>query len=139
MTTTSTAMPSQMLTEETEANRRIAIDFLRDAARGRAKAAMDRYASPMLVHHNPYFASDAGSLATAMDENHRDNPDKHLEILRTIAEGPLVAVHGWVRHKPDDEPVALVHLFRIEDGRIREMWDLSQEPVPDSPNKAGVF
>jgi predicted SnoaL-like aldol condensation-catalyzing enzyme len=132
-------MPSQMLTEETEANRRIAIDFLRDAARGRAKDAMDRYASPKLVHHNPYFASDAASLATAMDDNHRDNPQKQVEILRTIAEGPLVAVHGWVKHKPDDEPVALVHLLRIEDGKIRELWDLSQEPVADSPNKAGLF
>jgi len=139
LTTASTAMPSQMLTEETEANRRIAIDFLRDAARGRAEEAMNRYASRRLVHHNPYFASDAASLAAAMDANHRDNPEKHVEILRTIAEGPLVAVHGWVRHKPDDEPVALVHLFRIEDGRIIEMWDLSQEPVADSPNKAGLF
>ena len=100
---------------------------------------MDRYASPTLVHHNPNFASDATSLAKAMDENHRGNPQKHLEILRTIAEGPLVAIHGWVRHKPADEPVALLHLFRIEDGRIREMWDLSQEPVPNSPNRAGVI
>ena len=139
MTTTTTTMPSQMFVEETEANRRIAIDFLREVARGRAGAAMDRYAASGFVHHNPYFAKDAGSLATAMDQNHADNPDKQLEILRAIAEGPLVAVHAWVKHKPGDDPVALVHLFRIEDGRINELWDLSQEPVVDSPNEAGLF
>jgi predicted SnoaL-like aldol condensation-catalyzing enzyme len=139
VTTATTTMPSQMFNEETEANRRIAIDFLQDAARGRARAAMDRYASSDFVHHNPYFASDAGSLAKAMDENHRDNPQKQFEIVRTIAEGPLVAIHGWVKHKPGDESVALVHLFRIEDGKVRELWDLDQEPITGSPNKAGLF
>jgi predicted SnoaL-like aldol condensation-catalyzing enzyme len=74
-----------------------------------------------------------------MDDNLRDNPGKEIEILRTIAEGPLVVLHGRVRHKPGDDPVALVHIFRIEDGRIRELWDLGQQPVTDSPNEAGLF
>jgi predicted SnoaL-like aldol condensation-catalyzing enzyme len=100
---------------------------------------MRRYAAPDFVHHNPYFPSDATSLATAMDENARENPDKTFEVVRTIAEGSLVALHGKVRHKPTDQPVAVVHIFRIEDAQIRELWDVGQEAVPDSPNEAGLF
>lgn len=139
MTTATTLTPGHHPAQTTETNRRIAIDFLEQAAAGRAAEAMRRYAAPGFVHHNPYFAGDAESLATAMDDNHRDNPDKRLEILRSIAEGSFVALHGSVRHKPGDAPTSLVHIFRIEDGRIHELWDLGQEPVPDSPNRAGLF
>ena len=78
-------------------------------------------------------------LATAMDENARANPEKRLEILRTIAEGRLVAVHARVQHSPGASPAAVVHIFRFEDGRIAELWDIGQEAPLDSPNQAGMF
>jgi predicted SnoaL-like aldol condensation-catalyzing enzyme len=109
------------------------------AASGRARDAMRRYAAADFVHHNPWFASGADALAAGMDDNHRENPDKRFEILRTIVDGPLVALHGRVWHKPDDDPASVIHIFRIEDGRIRELWDVGQDPVKDSPNEAGLF
>ena len=66
-------------------------------------------------------------------------PDKRFEILRTIVEGPLVALHGRVRHKSNDDPASVIHIFRIEDGRIHELRDVGQDPVEDSPNRAGLF
>jgi predicted SnoaL-like aldol condensation-catalyzing enzyme len=139
MATSSTPALSRSPVDETEANRAIAIDFLVQASAGRAREVMRRYGAQDFVHHNPYFASDAERLAAAMDENARANPDKKLEVLRTIAEGSLVAVHSRVQHKQGEAPVAVVHIFRIKDGRIQELWDLAQ-PVPEeSPNQAGMF
>jgi predicted SnoaL-like aldol condensation-catalyzing enzyme len=123
----------------TPANRDIAVDFLRQAASGRAREAMRRYGAPDFIHHNPYFASDADTLAEAMDENARSNPHKEFEVVRTISEGPLVAVHSRVRMAHDDQGAAVVHILRIEDGRIHELWDVGQEAPPDSPNRAGMF
>jgi predicted SnoaL-like aldol condensation-catalyzing enzyme len=120
-------------------NREIAIAFLSLAAKGRAGEAMERYAATDFVHHNPWFRSDAQSLAEAMDENARQNPDKVLEVLRTIAEGSLVAVHARVQHKPGEPSAAVMHIFRIEGDLIREMWDVGQEAPADSPNQAGMF
>jgi predicted SnoaL-like aldol condensation-catalyzing enzyme len=100
---------------------------------------MDRYAAPDFVHHNPYFASDARSLATAMDDHARANPGKSLEVLRTIAEGELVAVHSRVQHGPGEQPVPVVHIFRFGNDHIRELWDIGQEVPPDSSNEAGPF
>ena len=140
VTTTTTATRDQVAVDRTtENNREIAIDFLTRASRGEAREVMRRYAAPDFTHHNPHFANDADRLAAAMDDNARSNPDKSLDILRTIAEGPLVAVHSRVQLKPQDAPLAATHLFRIEAGRIRELWDIVQ-PVPaDSPNRAGMF
>ena len=128
-----TATPTDSIlydSADAEPIRQIAIDFMQEAASGHAREAMRRYAAPDFVHHNPYFASDATSLATAMDENARENPDKQLEVLRTIVEGPLVAIDVKVRHKNDDQPVAIVHILRIEDGRIKELWDTEPGPGP---------
>jgi predicted SnoaL-like aldol condensation-catalyzing enzyme len=137
--TTVTTDHAKGTSDKVDANRSVAVEFLAAAAKGRAHEAMDRYASPDFVHHNPYFAGDGRSLASAMDDNARDNPGKSIEALRTIAEGPLVAVHSRVRHGPGEPPVAVVHIFRFENGRIRELWDLSQEVPADSPNEAGLF
>jgi predicted SnoaL-like aldol condensation-catalyzing enzyme len=130
---------SRATADQTEANRAIAIDFLRQASAGHARDAMRKYAAPQFVHHNPYFGNDADTLAVAMDENARSSPDKVMEIMRTIAEGPLVAVHSRVRLKPSDAPLAVVHILRIEDGRIHEFWDVAQQEPADSPNRAGMF
>ena len=139
MTTMTTDAPARTDTQSIDANREVATEFLTQAAVGNAREMMRKHAHPEFVHHNPWFAADAESLAAAMDDNARDNPAKQLEVLRTIAEGPLVALHARVQHKPGAPWFALVHLFRFEDGRIREMWDVGQEVPADSPNQHGMF
>ena len=128
-------MTTTRLTTVTDA----AVEFLRLAASGHAQEAMKRFAASDFVHHNPWFAADAGSLATAMDENARANPEKSLEVQRTITEGDLVAVHSRVRHAPGGPLAATVHIFRFADGRIAELWDVGQEEPADAPNQRGMF
>ena len=139
MTTTKTAVLSSAQDGQLEGNRQTAIDFLTRAARGEAGKAMRQYAAPDFVHHNPWFAPDADSLAAAMDANARENPQKELHVQRTIAEGPFVAVHASVLHQAGGRPAAVVHIFRFEGGKIQEMWDVGQEEPEGSPNTAGMF
>jgi predicted SnoaL-like aldol condensation-catalyzing enzyme len=139
MTTNRTAVLSESPDRQTESNREIAVEFLTRAARGEARDAMRRYAAPGFVHHNPWFAPDAESLATAMDANAREHPQKELHVERTIAEGPLVVVRARVQHDPSEQPAAVVHIFRFDEGRIQELWDIGQETPADSPNTAGMF
>ena len=75
----------------------------------------------------------------AMEDNARQNPDKQLEVLHTLEDGDLVAVHSHVRPRPDDRGGVVVHLFRFEGDRIAELWDIGQ-PVPaESVNRNGMF
>jgi predicted SnoaL-like aldol condensation-catalyzing enzyme len=117
----------------------VAISFLQLAAGGRARDAFAKHGGSGFRHHNPYFAAGAEALMEAMDTNARQNPDKKLDILHTLEDGNLVAVHSQVRHRADDRGAALVHLFRFEGDRIAELWDIAQ-PVPaEMVNADGVF
>ena len=87
----------------------------------------------------PFFEVSAEALKAGMEENARQNPDKVLEVKRAIAEGDFVTVHSHVRQKPGELGAAIVHIFRFENGRIVELWDLGQ-PVPEnSQNQYGMF
>ena len=123
----------------THNNKDSAISFLKLASSGKVQEAYAKFVGTGFKHHNPYFEGSAEALRTGMEENARQNPNKVLEVKRAIAEGVFVAVHSHVRLKPDDLGGAVVHIFRFEDGRIVELWDVGQ-PVPEeSPNQYGMF
>jgi len=122
-----------------DSNKNAAVSFLKMAASGKVREAYAKYVGAGFRHHNPFFEGSAESLMAGMEENARQNPDKVLEVKRAIAEGDLVAVHSHVQPKPGSSGAAVVHIFRFENGRIVELWDLGQ-PVPEeSPNQYGIF
>ncbi|WP_433606181.1 nuclear transport factor 2 family protein [Dactylosporangium sp. CA-139114] len=62
------------------------------------------------------------------------------DVKRILADGDFVAVHHHLRLRDDNGPgLAVVDLWRVQDGKLIEHWDVEQ-PVPDSqrvPN--GMF
>ncbi len=116
-----------------------ALSFLRLAAAGRAREALDKHAAPRFTHHNPYFPADPAALVKGMDHNARQYPGKAFDVQRALEDGDFVAVHSRVRMQPADRGIAVVHIFRFEDCRIAELGDVAQ-PVPaESTNAGGMF
>ena len=122
-----------------DSNKDAAISFLKLAASGKVREAYSRFVGPEFRHHNPFFEGSAEALMAGMEENALQNPNKVLEVKRAIAEGEFVAVHSHVRQKPDDPGAAVVHIFRFENDRIVELWDVGQPMPKESPNQYGMF
>ncbi len=124
---------------ETLSLKEMAVSFLRLVATGKVREAYRRHIGPGFRHHNPFFRGDADSLMLAMEENAAKNPHKILEVKRALEEGDIVAVHSHVKQKQEDLGGAVVHIFRFNNDRIVEFWDLGQ-PIPEnSPNENGMF
>ena len=122
-----------------DSNKDIAISFLKLAASGKVRDAYSKFVGNGFRHHNPFFEGSAEALMAGMEENARQNPNKVLDVKHAIAEAQFVAIHSHVQQKPDDLGAAVVHIFRFENGRIVELWDLGQ-PLPEkSPNQYGMF
>ena len=123
----------------TQNNKNAAITFLQLAASGKVNDAYDQFVGQGFRHHNAFFEGSAESLKMGMKENALQNPNKVFEMKRAIAEGDLVVTHSHVKQKPDALGAAVVHIFRFENGKIIELWDLGQ-PIPEtSPNQYGMF
>jgi len=116
-----------------------AVNYLQMIVAGKIDEAYETYTSPELHHHNPYFPGDVESLKQAMKENDSRSPNKTLEVKQTIEECDMVMVFSHIKQNPEDLGGAAVHIFRFQEGKIIEMWDVGQ-PVPeDSPNENGMF
>ena len=117
----------------------IATSFLRMCARGEVRDAYDRYVSQDFVHHNAWFAGDRESLMRAMEESAAKEPNKSFEVRQVIDGGDKVAVLSHLKRADANLEYAVVHIARIVDGKIAELWDLGQEIPKDSPNELGMF
>ena len=117
----------------------IAIDFLQMVVAGKINEAYQKYIASDFRHHNAYYRGDAASLKQGMIESQVQDPHKSLEIQQTICEGDLVMVHSWLRKHPGDNGATVVHIFKIQNLKIIEMWDIGM-PIPESsPNENGIF
>ena len=116
-----------------------AVEFLRLVGAGKVREAYDRHVAENFRHHNAYFRGDRATLFKAMEDNARNNPDKVVDVKHALEDGDTVAVHSHIRKGPQDRGAVAVHLFRFEDGRIAEFWDIGQQIEPDSPNENGMF
>jgi len=119
--------------------KQVASDFLMLASKGQAREAFDKYSGNNFKHHNIYFKGDSESLIKAMEDNAIKNPDKTLDIKRILQDGNLVATHSHVRQNPADPGGAVVHIFRFENDKIAELWDLGQAVPLETVNENGIF
>jgi len=123
----------------TDANTVAAVSFLKLASSGKVSEAYSKYIGGGFRHHNPFFEGSAESLQAGMEENARQNPNKVFTILRMVSEGDFVVTHSHVRQNPEALGAVVVHIFRFENGKIVELWDVGQ-PVPEkSHNENGMF
>ncbi len=120
-------------------NEDVALQFLKLVEAGQIEEAYRKYVSPAGKHHNAFYPAGFAALQKGMQASHEQFPEMRLTVKNVIAAGDLVAVHSHVILKPGEAGYGTLHLFRIREGRIVEMWDLAQ-PVPvDSPNQDGMF
>ena len=116
-----------------------ALEFLTLVASGKVREAYQKHVSEGFRHHNPVFPGTAAALMDAMEQNAVKNPNKVLDIKTTLQEGNRVAVFSHVRQNPKDRGGAVVHLFRFENDRIVEFWDIGQAIPEQSVNENGMF
>ena len=116
-----------------------AVKFLQMIVAGNIREAYSSFVSRDMRHHNTAFAGDAASLERAMMDDQSRFPEKMFAVKHVLEDGGLVAVHSHIRMNRDENGYAVVHMFRFEDDRIIEMWDIIQAVPENSPNSNGMF
>ena len=111
-------------------NEAVVVDFYNQAFNAhQPKAASERYIGPVYIQHNPLVPNGAPAFYGYFDAFFKDHPEASLDIKHVVGEGDLVVVHSLFRTGPQDRGQAIMDLFRVEDGKMVEHWDVIQ-PVP---------
>jgi predicted SnoaL-like aldol condensation-catalyzing enzyme len=120
-------------TTVSEANKKATIAFYKQALlEGDVENAFRTYAGPNYRQHNPLIEDGmegVGKFGASIIAAH---PDAHVEIKRAFADGDYVILHShW--HGLSDNPrgEAVVDIFRLENGKVVEHWDVIQ-PIPET-------
>jgi predicted SnoaL-like aldol condensation-catalyzing enzyme len=114
-------------TMETRSNKIIVLECYRKIIRDHDLSLVDEYIREDYIQHSPTVKDGkAGILEMLHFLKSLPQPKEHgvSPIIRTIAEGDLVAVHLDVQFM--GKRVAVVDLFRLQEGKIAEHWDASE-------------
>ncbi|MFI2207640.1 ester cyclase [Streptomyces sp. NPDC020192] len=92
---------------------------------------IDKFVGPTYTNHNPQGVDGPEGLKRFITYFKGANPELHHTRYRILADGDLVLLHTRSVAAPGATPHVVVDVFRVEEGRIVEHWDVIQ-PVPDT-------
>ncbi|WP_332701615.1 nuclear transport factor 2 family protein [Devosia sp.] len=118
-----------------ESSRKVVLEFYDQALiQKKPKLAFERFVSPAFVEHKADVAGGTrDAVATFLEGLIAQLPAARWEVLRTVAEPELVALHARFVPAPGAPAYAIVDIFRVENCRIVEHWDVVAPPRPQSP------
>ena len=120
--------------------KRVVLDFFDLAFVQREPGlAAERYLGAEYTQHNPTAPDGPEIFPDLIGGLFTQAPDASFHLKRAVAEGDLVVLHYNLKMSSDDLGQAVVDIFRVDQGRIVEHWDVMQ-PVPgESANTNGMF
>lgn len=128
---------SQHLTEQ---NKNLVIDFYQGVfTKHQVTEYSDRYLDKRYIQHNPHVADGKAPFVDYFKDYFKKNPEANNQIKRVIASGDLVILHVHSTQNSQDRGQAIVDIFRVEDGKIVEHWDVIQEVPAQSANNNSMF
>jgi predicted SnoaL-like aldol condensation-catalyzing enzyme len=123
-----------------EENKRIISEWHEIAINQRKpEEAVAKYLGPNYRQHNPGAGDGPEPFIAAVKGLTKIFPELSMEPKRIIAEGDLVVLHSHLILKPGDRGSAVVDIFRLENGKIVEHWDVVQEVPETSANNNTMF
>jgi predicted SnoaL-like aldol condensation-catalyzing enzyme len=114
-----------------EANKRTVLDFYEKGLNQMDFEAAAVHFGPRYIQHNPIAPDGIEGFKRFIAARKERSPQARSEIKRVVAEGDLVVLHVHAKREPNDRGLAIVDIFRLENGKIVEHWDVIQ-PVPET-------
>jgi len=128
------------MNDQLEANKRIVREWHELAIDQRKpEEAVAKYLGPHYRQHNPGAGDGPEPFIQAVKRIAQNCPDFSMESKRIIAEGDYVVLHSHLVLKPGNRGTAVVDIFRLENGKIVEHWDVMQEVPETSANNNTMF
>jgi predicted SnoaL-like aldol condensation-catalyzing enzyme len=115
-------------------NKALVLDAMTSLFQRRDVSAVERFYAEDYTQHNPDIPQGRAALQGLVENL---SPSIYYEPGLIIAEDDFVAIHGRIRGWAD-RPQVVVDIFRVQDGKLAEHWDVLQNEVPATAGVAGL-
>ncbi len=125
--------------QQQEANKKIVVEFYEKGLNQKDFEAAAKYFGPRYTQHNPNAADGPEGFKTFLQFLKEKFPNSRSEIKRVFADGDYVILHVHAIREPGTRGNAIIDIFKLENGKIVEHWDVVQ-PIPEkAANTNGMF
>ena len=133
------AIAAPALAADPEANKKIVIELYDKALNQKDFEAASKYFGSRYIQHNPNVPDGIESFKGLVTMLKEKFPNSRSEIKRAVAEGDLVMLHVHSVREPGQRGRAIVDIFRLENGKIVEHWDVIQDVPEKAANNNTMF
>lgn len=125
--------------KQMEANKKAVVEFYQKGINDKDFDAAAAYLGPRYIQHNP-GAKDGVDGFKAFVAFLKDKfPGYKSEIKRVFADGDYVILHVHNIREPGTRGRAIMDIFRLENGKIVEHWDVAQDIPETMAHNNGMF
>ncbi len=127
------------LAADLEANKKTVLEFYEAGLNKKDFEAASKYFGPKYIQHNPGAPDGIEGFKVFVNFLREKFPNSHSEIKRSFADGDYVILHVHAVREPGTRGRAIVDIFRLENGKIVEHWDVAQDIPEKMPHNNGMF
>ena len=133
------AFAAAVQAQSLETNKKNVVEFYNQALNEKNFEAASKYLGARYIQHNPVAADGPEGLKGFIGFLRDKFPNSRSEIKRVFAEGDHVIVHVHAVREPGTRGRAIIDIFRLENGKIVEHWDVAQDVPEKAANSNGMF
>jgi len=128
---------SQKEKQQVESNKKLVVDFYQEVFGDLNSEAVNKYIGDVYIQHNPKLTDGRQTLYEATKVWFKGATPSKIDVQRVIAEGDLVFIH--LRTKNGGILKSTMDVFRIDNNKIKEHWDVHQEVPKETTNPHPMF
>ncbi len=122
-----------------EINKKNVVEFYEKAINQKDFEAASKHLGSRYTQHNPIAADGPEGLKAFLQFLREKFPNARSEIKRVFADGDYVILHVHAVREPATRGSAIVDIFKLENGKIVEHWDVRQDVPEKAANSNGMF
>lgn len=124
------AMAADVSKAQQEANRQAVLAFYEKGINQKDADAALAYVGDRYVQHNPGALDGPEGFRKFVAFLKEKYPQSHSEIKRSFTDGNYVILQVHAVRVPGTRGNAIMDIFKLENGKIVEHWDVTQ-PIPE--------
>jgi len=125
----------QSVLDELARNKQLVLAFYHKIIGEKDYEGARQYMGTEYRQHAPYATDGHAGIAEWVRKFKEGFPQHRYEVKKVIAEGDLVVLHLHGMNGPNPHGESVIDIFRIENGKVVEHWDVIQ-PIPESADNA---